>query len=43
MKLEYGQREFHETKFDLVEVIHEIVRNSKVVLEEQNIKVEYLF
>lgn len=40
MKLEYGEREFHDTKFDVVEMIQEIVRNSKVVLEEQNIKVE---
>lgn len=41
MKLEYGQREFHDTKFDIVEMIQEIIRNSKVVLEEQNIKVNF--
>lgn len=41
MKLEYGEREFHDKKFDIVELIYEIIRNSKVVLEEQNIKVEF--
>lgn len=41
MKLEYGEREFHDEKFDIVELIHEIIRNSKVMLEEQNIKVEF--
>ena len=41
MKLEYGEREFHDTSFDICEVINEIIRNSKVVLEEQNIKVEF--
>ena len=41
MKLEYGEREFHDTKFDLVELIQEIIRNSKVMLEEQKIKVEF--
>lgn len=40
MKLEYGEREFNNTKFDIVELIQEIVRNSKVMLEEQKIKVE---
>lgn len=41
MKLEYGEREFHDTDFDIVELINEIIRNSKVVLEEQEIKVEF--
>jgi len=41
MKLEYGEREFNNTKFDIVEVINEVVRNSKVMLEEQNIQVEF--
>jgi len=40
MKLEYGEREFHDTKFDIMELIQEVVRNSKVILEEQNIKVD---
>lgn len=41
MKLEYGEREFHDEKFDLVELINDIIRNSKVILEEENIKVEF--
>ncbi len=41
MKLEYGEREFHNAKFDIVELIHEMIRNSKVILEEKNIKVEF--
>ena len=41
MKLEYGEREFHDSKFDITELINEIIRNSKVVLEEQNIKVDF--
>lgn len=41
MKLEYGEREFNNTKFDIVEVINEVIRNSKVMLEEQDIKVEF--
>lgn len=41
MKLEYGEREFNDAKFDIVELVNEIIRNSKVVLEEQNIKVDF--
>ena len=41
MKLEYGEREFHDNKFDIVELINEIIRNSNVMLKEQNIKVEF--
>ena len=41
MKLEYGEREFHDAEFDITELINEIIRNSKVVLEEQNINVEF--
>lgn len=40
MKLEYGEREFHDSQFDLLELIQEIIRNSKVMLEEQNIQVK---
>jgi len=39
MKLEYGERTFNNEKFDIVELINDIIRNSKVMLEEQNIKV----
>ena len=41
MKLEYGEREFSDSEFDLVELIQEIIRNSKVMLEEQEIKVKF--
>ena len=41
MKLEYEDREFNNTKFDIVELINEVIRNSKVVLDEQNIEVEF--
>ena len=32
MKLEYGEREFHDENFDLVELVNDVIRNSKVVL-----------
>lgn len=41
MKLEYEDRKFNDTKFDIVELINEVIRNSKVVLEEKNIEVEF--
>lgn len=41
MKLEYEDRKFNDTKFDIVEVINEVIRNSKVVLEEKKIDVEF--
>ena len=41
MKLEYGEREFHDEEFDIAELIREIIRNSKVVLDEQKIKVNF--
>ncbi len=41
MKLEYGEREFRDSKFDLIELIQEIIRNSKVMLDEQNITVKF--
>lgn len=41
MKLEYEDREFNNTKFDIVELVNEVIRNSKVVLDEQNIEVEF--
>ena len=40
MKLEYGKREFNNQKFNIVELIHEVIRKSNVMYEEQNIKVE---
>lgn len=41
MKLEYGEREFHDINFNIVDLINEIIRNSKVILDEKNIKVEF--
>ena len=41
MKLEYGKRQFNDTKFDVVEVEKEVVRKSKVMLEEKNAKIEF--
>lgn len=41
MKLEYGKREFNDSKFNIVEVEKEIVRKSQVMLEEKNINVEF--
>ena len=42
MKLEYGKREFNNTEFDIVELEKEVVRKSKVMLEEKNAKVEFI-
>jgi len=41
MKLEYANTQFNNTKFDIVELINEVIRNSKVVLDEQKIEVEF--
>ena len=41
MKLEYGKREFNDTTFNLVELEKEVVRKSKVMLEEKNVKTEF--
>ncbi len=41
MKLEYEDRKFNDNKFDIVELINEVIKNSKVVLEEKNIEIEF--
>ncbi len=41
MKLEYGKREFNNDKFDICELIKEVIRKSEVMLTENNIQVEY--
>lgn len=41
MKLEYGKREFNNKEFDIVELEKEIVRKSKVMLDEKNIKIKF--
>ena len=35
MKLEYGNREFNNTEFNIVELEKEVLRKSKVMLEEK--------
>ena len=40
MKLEYGKREFNDTKFNIVELEKEVIRKSQVMLNEEQIKVE---
>ena len=40
MKLEYGKREFNDTKFNIVELEKEVIRKSQVMLDEKQIKVE---
>jgi len=41
MNLEYGKREFNDKKFDIVELINEIIRKAAVILEEKDIKIEF--
>ncbi len=41
MKLEYGKREFNDTKFNIVELEKEVVRKSKVMLEEKQIEIKF--
>ncbi len=41
IKLEYDERKFNNRDFDIVELINEVVKNSKVVLKENNIEVEF--
>ena len=41
MKLEYGKREFNNAKFNIIELEKEVIRKSKVMLEEKKAKVEF--
>ena len=43
MKLEYGKREFSNANFNIIELISEVIRKSKVMLEEKNIEVRFVF
>ena len=43
MKLEYGKREFSNANFNIIELISEVIRKSKVMLEEKNIEVRFDF
>ena len=41
MKLEYQERKFSDTEFDLTELIKEELRRNTVVIKENNIKIEF--
>ncbi|MCI9015885.1 MAG: GHKL domain-containing protein [Clostridia bacterium] len=41
MKLEYGKRQFNNKRFDIQELITEVIRKSTVMLEEKQIEVEF--
>ena len=41
IKLEYGKREFNNKEFDIVELINEVIRKCKVMIEEKNIKINF--
>ena len=41
MKLEYEDRELNNSHFDIVELINGVIKNSKVVLEDEKINVEF--
>ena len=41
MKIEYGKREFQDKKFNIVELEKEVIRKSKVMLEEKQAQVEF--
>ena len=41
MKLEYGKREFNNENFNIVELINEVIRKSNVMLEENEVKVDF--
>ena len=40
-RLEYEKREFNNRTFDIVELEKEIVRSSKVMIEEKDVKIEF--
>ncbi len=42
MKLEYGKREFTNKKFRILELINEVIRKSKVMLDEKKIEVKII-
>lgn len=41
MKLEYGKREFNNTRFDITELIREVIRKTEIIREDENIEVIY--
>ena len=40
MKLEYGKREFNNKYFNIIELENEVIRKSKVILDEENIEID---
>ena len=42
MKLEYGKRDFNDTTFNIVEVEKEVIRKSKVILDEESVEVKFI-
>ena len=42
MKLEYGKREFNNTKFNVVELINEVIRKCSVMLDGKDTKIQYI-
>ncbi len=41
MKLEYGNRDFNDKKFNIIELINEVIRKCKVMLEDKNIQIKF--
>ena len=41
MKLEYGKRELNNENFDIVELINEVIRKCKVMIEEKGIEIKW--
>ena len=41
MKLEYGKREFNNKTFNIVELINEVIRKCKVMIDEKNIQIKF--
>ena len=41
MKLEYGKREFNDKEFNIIELENEVIRKSKVMLEEKDISIKF--
>ena len=41
MKLEYKTREFNNNNFDIVELIREVIRKSKVMIEEEKLEIRF--
>lgn len=41
MKLEYGKREFNNNEFDIVELEKEVIRRSKLLLDEKNVNLVF--